>query len=128
MIDSRLFFDTSAWLEYLLGLDDRMNEFFETSAILFTSVLSLYEIKKKLIQMRLDHQRIKYFLNFIKTRSLVLDLNADLCELAAELSITNHLHASDSLIYTSALSKNAKLITYDSDFTKCSGVLVLERK
>ena len=70
----------------------------------------------------------KKALNFIKSVSIVIDLNEVIAERASEISHHKSLNAMDALIYTSALSTESILVTGDSDFEGLEDVLVIGRK
>lgn len=70
-------------------------------------------------------ERIKQVLDFIKSRSVVVDITPIVSENAALFSIEHKLAAIDSLIYASAQENNAMLITADNDFRGLPGTVVL---
>ncbi|MFQ6136494.1 MAG: PIN domain-containing protein [Candidatus Hydrothermarchaeales archaeon] len=115
-IGSSYFIDSSAWLSYLYGESERPKEIVESGAVLFTSVLSLFEIKRKLLSEGHTEEEILGTLKFIKERSIVRDLKEEQAEKAGEISFEEKLHAIDALIYTSALDVDATLISCDTDF------------
>jgi predicted nucleic acid-binding protein len=88
----------------------------ESKKVLFTPVLSLFEIKRKLLGEGHRGEAIKKVLGFVKERSIIVDLSETLAEKAAELSAEIKLHTIDSIIYKGALESKATLITADSDF------------
>ncbi len=123
--DSSYFIDSSIWMSYFYATGAEAKELIESKAALFTSIISLYEIKKKFLQAGHSDKEIKRALGFIKERSTIVDLNEILVEKAAELSVEKRLHAIDAIIYTSALETNATLVTSDSDFKGIEDVKVI---
>jgi len=124
MKDSKLI-DSSVWLEYLYNktyseIIDNNNE------LLLLSVLSLFEIKKKLDKDKLSSSNIKNCIEFIKKRSLIINLTKEIAEKAVEISLKYNLASIDSFIYTTAMMNNAKTITMDNDFRKLENVEILE--
>ena len=55
-------------------------------------------------------------MNFLKQRSNIIDVNTKIAEKAIEIYIEYKLATIDSIIYASAISNNAILITRDNDF------------
>lgn len=114
--------DTSAWLTYYFGENTFVKEIIESDDFLITSVLSLFEIKKKLLSIQKEPIE---FLNFIKQRSEIIFLDITLVEKGAEISFEKKLGAIDSLIYATAINKRAELITGDNDFRGLDGATII---
>ena len=119
------FLDTSAWLSYFFAQNKEVKDIIDSSILLLSSVISIFEVKKKLILNKLSNQEVDRIINFVKERSIMIDLTKDICEEAAVISVRNHLHTVDSLIYASALANNAELITGDSDFRNLKNVRIV---
>ncbi len=105
--------DSSAWLAYYLGSSPEAKEIIDKESLLITSSLCLFEIKKKLLTIKSDSEKI---LNFIKERSIIIVPDIDIAEKAADTAIARKLGAMDAIIYTTARAKDAELITGDNDF------------
>lgn len=125
MDDLKLFVDSSVWLAYFLKENEYTKLIIEGDKLLLTSVISIFEIKKKLTIEKFDENRIKEVLAFIKSRSFIIDLDMEICELASDFSVKFKLHATDSLIYTTARKFNVKLLTLDPDFQNVEFVHLL---
>lgn len=126
-IGERLFLDSSAWLSYFLAENDLSKRFIEEgNHLLMTSVLSIFEIKRKMLMKNFKEQKIDEFLDFIKSRCLVIELDEKICRNAVAISINHKLHTIDSLIYSSALLNNATLISGDNHFEGLDKVIILE--
>ena len=125
MTDNSILLDSSVWLSYFLGQDSSTKEIIETKKVIMTSVLSLFEIKRKLLKENKEESEVEKALDLIKNISIVLEINEIICENAAKISIKNKLHTMDSLIYATAILNNALLLTFDSDFKNLSNVRVL---
>ena len=123
MTDSKLI-DSSVWIEYLTN--GSFKEFLESNEIFLLSVLSLFEIKKILAKQGKDINKISKGISFIKKKSLLINVDADISEFAAEFATKNKFPAIDAMIYTSALKNNATLITLDNDFRNLKNVNVLD--
>ncbi len=118
--------DSSAWLGYLLNAHSRVTALVDSEAcIKFTSALSLFEVKKKMLKVGIRNRRIEDALYFIKAKSSVVPADGDLCEQAAADCIGNGLHATDAIIYRTARNNSAKLVTRDYDFRGLDGVELL---
>ena len=113
MTDSKLL-NSSAWLEFVIN--GAYKEIIESDIILFTSALSIFEIKKKLINKKYEEADAIKILNFIKERSIIINADKEIAERAVEISFKYNLATIDSIIYTSALSNNSGFITLDNDF------------
>ena len=113
MTDSKLL-DSSAWLEF--AINGAYKEIIESEVILFTSALSIFEIKKRLINKKYEEADIIKIIDFIKERSIIINADKEIAERAVEISFKYNLATIDSIIYTSALSNNSEFITLDNDF------------
>ena len=116
--------DSSVWLEYLLKGSFR--DLIEEEEIFLLSAISLFEIKKKLAKSSLPLDVVTHSINFIKRKSLIISIDYELAEYAAEISVQNHLGAADSLIYACTLKQKATLITLDNDFRGLNSVMILD--
>lgn len=114
--------DTSAWLAYYFAESAAVKEVVESNALIVTSALSIFEIKKKLLSLRKDVQEL---LQFISARSELIPLTVPLAEQAANIAVENRLGAMDALIYTTAQSRQAELVTGDNDFRGLPNVRLL---
>lgn len=123
MTDSKLL-DSSVWLDYFCNASHK--ELIETEGDIFLlSVLSLYEIEKKLRKEKIENYKILKSMDFIKKKSLLMPVTKEIAEKAASLALQHNLPAVDSLIYTTALLNNALLITLDNDFRDLPQVMIL---
>ncbi len=121
MTGSRLV-DSSVWLEYLLK--GYFRDLIESNDIFFLSAVSLFEIKKKLTKSSLPLEVTMKSINFIKRKSLVISIDSELAEYAAEISVQHQLGVVDSLIYACTLRQNAILVTLDNDFRGLKDVII----
>ena len=115
------FIDSSVWLGYFLSLSESVRQTIEEPGILYTSVLSLFEIQRKLLKLDIDQGQIHVLLNFIRKRSIFITVTDDVCIEAASLK----LPAMDSIIYASALKNKSQFFTCDNDFRGLDGVTIL---
>ena len=125
MTESRHFLDSSAWVSYFFAENEEIKGIVDNTNILLTSIISIFEIKRKLLRDNVENDRIIEILSFIKEKSIIIKIDQDICEKAAEISIKEKIPAIDSLIYTSSLTNNAILITGDSHFKRLEKVRVI---
>ena len=126
-IGERILIDSSAWLSYFLAENDLSKKFIEDgNYLLMTSVLSIFEIKRKMLIKKINQQKIEESLKFIKIRSLLIDSNEKICNKAVEISLKHNLHTVDSLIYCSAILNNATLVTGDKHFEGLENAFILK--
>ena len=114
-IDSS-FFDSSAWLAYCFEAAKRTKDLIESESVIYTSALSLFEVKKKLAVIGTDTQKINEVCGMIQSRSIIIPIDWEIAEGAVDYALQNKLGAIDALIYASARSVRSILITADLDF------------
>jgi len=122
-IDSKTL-DSSIILAYLF--DGKFKDLIENENIFFISVLSIFEIKKRMLERKIPENVIKEKLKFIKEKSISLPLNEEIAEKAAEISLNKNIPAMDSLIYITSLKNNSLFLTLDNDFRGLENVQILE--
>ncbi len=123
---SRLLLDSSAWVEYFLTKHKTLVEFIESGKFgVFSSVLSLHEVKKKFLRDGYTKKEMNTALEFMRNNSVIVDLTEEICEKSAEDCIQKKLHTIDSMIYRSAKEKNAGIVTLDEDFRKTENAVLL---
>lgn len=118
--------DSSAWLSYFFATSEMTKRIIESEDILYTSVVSIFEIKRKLLREGIN-QDFEDVFGFIKSRSIIINLDDAISLKAADISINQKLHALDALIYSTAIVMNADLVTADSDFKDLDNVLLIEQ-
>lgn len=114
--------DSSAWLAYFFAESQDARELIESDALLITSSLSLFEIKKKLL---LSKKGPEPFLEFVKRRSQLIVPEIALTEKAADLAVEHKLGAMDALLYATSLFHHAEFVTGDNDFRGLPGVSLI---
>ena len=122
MKDSKLI-DSSVWIDYLFNSNH--SNIIDASGLLLLSALSIFEIKNKLKKSKIDDNKITKSMEFIKKRSLIIEVNLDIVERAVDVAIKNNLSIVDALIYTTALLNQATLVTLDNDFRGLKDVIVV---
>ncbi|MEK6871689.1 MAG: PIN domain-containing protein, partial [Nanoarchaeota archaeon] len=106
--------DSSVWLAYFF--EGEHISLLESEEILFVSVLSLFEIKKKLLEKKIPGNIINEKISFVKKRSHIIIIDNKIVDKALEIFEKYKLPTVDCLIYASSISHKSLLITRDNDF------------
>ena len=114
--------DSSVWLAYLFNGEHE--DIIDSNEILLLSVLSLFEVKKKLVKSVIEKSKISRSMEFIKKRSLVLPVSSEIAERAVNFSLEHGLSIIDSLIYATSILNSSILLTRDNDFRGLGNVIV----
>ncbi|MEK6808995.1 MAG: PIN domain-containing protein [Nanoarchaeota archaeon] len=122
MTDNRLI-DSSVWLAYLFN--SQYKEIIESEGIYLLSVLSLFEIKRKLVKSKLEETKIAKSVDFIKKQSLIIPITSEIAEMSVEISLMHNLATIDSLIYSTSIINKSILLTLDNDFRGLKDVRIL---
>ena len=122
MKDSK-FVDSSVWIDYLFN--GRHAGVIDSDEILLISALSIFEIKKKLKKNKVDEKKIIKGMEFIKKRSLIIQVSGEIADMAVHYSLEKNLPIIDSLIYASSILTDSTLITIDNDFRGLKDVVML---
>ena len=121
----KYFLDSSVWLAYFLAASEEIKKIIDSNPVLFTSAISLFEIRKRLIKENLQNKKIAQACEFIKENTIIIDIDTEISEKAVAISIKDKLHTVDALIYTSAIVNNAILVTADKkDFSSLNNVKI----
>lgn len=120
------FLDSSIWLEYLIN--EKFGDIIKSEKIIYVSQLSLFEIKRVLLRRKYPLSEVNLALEFVKKRSIIINLSNQIVDLASEISIKNKLSALDALIYTTSLLNNSIFLTLDNDFRNLQDSLILKTK
>ena len=126
MTDSDLLLmDSSGWLEYITS-DTKaaaFAPFLEGSRPLLVPTIVLYEVYKKVTQLRGKTEADCFASHAL--RQLVVGLDEDLAFSAAKLSLRHRLAMADAIIYATALAHRADLVTSDQAFSGLPGVTLI---
>ncbi len=117
--------DSSGWLEYITG-DEKADAFgavLQSDVQVLVPTIVLYEVLKIML-LRAGKSDADVFLSEALRRTVV-DLTDTIALAAASLSIDHKLPMADAIIYATARSHRAKLITSDAHFTGLPGVTIL---
>ena len=123
MTNSELF-DSTIWLDYLIK--GNFKEKIEQEEIFALSSLSLFEIKRKLLKNKeLKRKEIDEKIFFIKSKSIIINIDEKIAEKASEIAEEKNLGAADAIIYATAILNNFILLTLDNDFRGFNKVKIL---
>ncbi|MFA6268947.1 MAG: PIN domain-containing protein [archaeon] len=126
MTETNFFIDSSAWLGYLLGNMPETKAIIESQEnTLFTSILTIYEVYKKIKKLGKEPQKA---ILFIEENSIVINITKETVLKAVENSEKYSLHTVDSFIYTGAEETNSILVTADNDFDKLPSTKILRER
>jgi predicted nucleic acid-binding protein len=114
--------DSSLWLEYFAGTTEGkpVSEVIKNTGELLVPVIILYEVFKKLLTEKGEHEAI-FAAAHIRQGS-VIDIDAGLAISAARFSKELKLPLADSIIYAAAKRFGAVIWTQDQHFEGLDGV------
>ena len=120
-----LLVDSSGWLEYITAdtKADAVAPYLEGSRQILVPTIVLYEVYKRLTQMRGRNEAERFASHAL--RQLIVDLNEDLAFAAAKISLLHRLAMADAIIYATALAHHAELVTSDQAFSGLPGVTLV---
>jgi predicted nucleic acid-binding protein len=125
-------FDTYAWVEY--ALDGPKAEIVAQQLALAAEALTpatvLGELKEALLRHRIAPKKIAAILNFVRGRTLVVEITADITEKAGEVNCEHKQRIEgwgmmDSLVYAVTVVRHAKVITGDPHFQGLADVIYI---
>ena len=108
--------DSSAWLEYFAGgsLAAKYAPYLEKTSELLIPSLVLYEVYRWIKRHQGEEEGLKYTARM--SEATIIHLDDSIALYAADLSLEHDLALADSVVYATALTHHAKLITSDADF------------
>jgi len=127
--------DTYARIEYFSNGENsaRIADLLESREELFTPTIVLAEAKRKLIrELSKDRKAVLAdMLRFMKTRSLIVDLNWVIAEKVAEIVDTtlpdkSNFGLADAIVLATARTLGAKVVTGDEHFKGLKDVVFIK--
>ncbi len=116
--------DSSGWIEFI-GDGPKADAFgqflIREDSILVPSIV-VYEVLKKLTLTRSDTALKRFVSHAFRSHQVAFDAN--LAAAASRVSIEHHLAMADAIIYATAQTYNAQLVTADLDFANLPGVTI----
>lgn len=128
-------FDTYAWVEYFSGTKNsaRISELLGSGEEIYTPTIVVVEIKRKFLrELSKDNRSILTdILRFVKTKTLVIDLNWAIAEKAADIVDTispdkRGFGLADAIVLATALTMGAKVVTGDEHFKGLKDVIFIK--
>jgi predicted nucleic acid-binding protein len=111
--------DSCIWIDYFEGTEKskKVLKYIESEVTLIASTINIAEIYRHFLSKKSINEADEA-INLILNRCYVFPVNLDTSILAAQLKHKHKMTLGDALILSTATIKNAKLITFDSDFTQ----------
>ena len=108
--------DSSLWIEYFLenDIDQSIIDAINDTDNLYIPVISLYEVYKKFLSIG-DNERATIAIAIMRNTT-VIGIDPQLAVLAAQLSKLHKLPMADSIIYATAIMRDAEIYTQDKHF------------
>jgi toxin FitB len=123
----RFVVDSSGWVEFLGGgpKADAFGKYLEKpEAVLLPSIV-VYEVYKKMVREQTADLAERFLSHAFGFHERELPLDISLAASAARVSLATNLPMADAIIYATAQSHQAELVTSDAHFTGLPGVIVL---
>ncbi|MBI5507419.1 MAG: type II toxin-antitoxin system VapC family toxin [Deltaproteobacteria bacterium] len=119
--------DSSGWLEFFADgpLAAEYGRYLATSSNVVTPTVVLHEVYKVIKRERGEEDALIAAAQMSQTRLVALDDSIALT--AADLGLEHKLAMADSIVYATAQSLGAELVTSDADFSGLSGVTYLSK-
>jgi predicted nucleic acid-binding protein len=117
MTDYKLFLDSSVWVGYFMRTADVLGQLVDShEGKVFTSALSFYEVPRKLHMLKRNESFIHDAVRFMRENSVIVSVDDGIASQSVEWALSHKLAIADSIIYQSALSTGAMLVSGDNDF------------
>jgi len=114
--------DSSAWLEYFAEGRNagRFRPPIVATENLLVPTLAIYEVFKRILQQRGDHDALQAVA--VMVQGCVVDLDRSIALTAARVSVDHDLPLADSIMLATARKFDATFWTQDADFEGIEGV------
>lgn len=120
--------DSSGWLEFFTDgpLARAYAHHLSDLRELITPTIVLYEVYKVIKRQRSEEEALAAVAQMGKTR--LIPLTDTIALTAADLSLSYRLAMADAMVYATALTERAKLITSDADLAPLPDVTYLKKR
>ncbi|MGB9854646.1 MAG: PIN domain-containing protein [Candidatus Bathyarchaeales archaeon] len=125
-------FDAHAWVEYTLDgpKAELIAEKLSSIQQALTPATVLGELKEAMLKHKIPRQKISTILHYIKNKSTIVDINAEIAEKAGEINFKNKKQIKDwgmldSIVYAVAITKKGQVITGDPHFQNLRNVIYI---
>lgn len=120
----KLLIDSSVWLEYFAGgpKAGKFEKYFKPpNKIILPSIVS-YEVFKKIKSLKGENAAVSILAQMERVAACIIPVDQSLAVNAADLSLQFKIPMADAMIYSSALSVGADIVTMDAHFRDLPGV------
>jgi predicted nucleic acid-binding protein len=117
--------DSSGWIEYFAERPkaDLFAPYLEHEKSNVVPTIVVYEVYKKLVRTGHSMAADRFLSYVFRARFVVLDVNLALT--GVKVSLEHGLSFADSIIYATARTFQADLVTSDTDFKNLPGVVLI---
>ena len=118
-----LLVDSSGWLEFFMDgpLASTYAQHLKHPNDVLTPTIVVYEVYKVIKRQRSEEEALTAAAQMGKTQ--LVPLNDTIALTAADASLTYELAMADAIVYATALTHKAKLVTSDADLGSLPGVV-----
>lgn len=119
--------DSTGWVEFLgNGLkSDAFAKYLENPQSVLLPTIVVYEVYKKILREQGQTLAERFLSHAFAFHDRVVSLDISLAALAAKMSLDANLPMADAIIYATAQSNRAELVTSDAHFSGLPGVTIL---
>lgn len=123
----RVVVDSTGWVEFLGNgpKADAFAKYLEHPQSVLLPTIVVYEVYKKILRERGQNLAERFLSHAFAFHDREIPLDLPLAALAAKTSLETNLPMADAIIYATARSRQAELITTDSHFSGLPGVTLL---
>lgn len=126
MTEPKVLVDSSIWLAYFLASAEGVKNIIDSpETMLYTSTVTLHEVKRKLLKMDYTSRQAEKVIQFIRENSIVIPVDDRIALESVAHCLKNKLHTIDSIIYETAIQNNCKLVTADKDFKNMKDAVLM---
>ena len=120
--------DSSGWLEVFRGGPhaDRVARLLADPGEILTPTIAVYEVYKVLKRDASEEDALQAVAQMLRTH--VVPLSETLALEAADTSLEHSLAMADAIVYATARSRDAELVTTDADLEGLPGVVFLSKR
>ena len=125
-------FDACAWVEYALGTakSQTVADLLDSASEALTPASVVAELKESLPRHGIGSRTIFQIIRYIESRTIVVGIDAAVAERAGQINFERKKTVRDwgmldSLVYSVALIRNARILTGDPHFKRLGNVVYI---